>query len=72
MSQKKFKALRKEALQIAVEQGLPYVDYSFKQYKKVYVDLLGKPQVYTVSTVSLGECQKKIYKQLKKEFANSK
>lgn len=72
MNAKRVKALRKEALLMAVQNDLPYVAYSFKTYNKVYVDLLGKIKQYQVYTASMAPCQRKLYKDAKKaakEFA---
>lgn len=68
MNAKRVKALRKQALQIAVEQGLPFVDYDFKTYKKVYQSMDGKYHPYQVYTISMKSCQRSLYKELKKNF----
>ncbi len=67
MNQRKAKALRKQALKQAVENNLPYVNYEFKQYRKMFQKLDGTVVPYMVYTCFLGESQKKIYKELKKE-----
>lgn len=67
MNQKKLKKIRKQALVQAVEQGLPYKDYDIKQYRKVQVALDGKVIPYVVYTATLVNCQRAIYKQLKKD-----
>lgn len=68
MNAKQSKRLRKEALKQAVEQGLPYVQYGFKQYRKAFTKLTGEIVPYTVYTIYLEDCQRKIYKQMKKLF----
>lgn len=68
MNQRKAKQLRKEALKQAVEQGLPYIEYKFKNFRKVAVKLDGTPVPYSVYTCFLGESQRKIYQQLKSEL----
>ena len=68
MNAKQSKRLRKEALKQAVEQGLPYVQYGFKQYRKVFTKLTGEIVPYSVYTCYLEDSQRKLYKQLKKEF----
>lgn len=72
MNSKQAKKLRKQALQIAVENNLPYVEYSFKQYQKVYTDITGKVVPYRVYTAYLEDSQRKLYKQLKKQFKEGK
>ena len=68
MRNKIAKKLRKEAKQIAQASGLPYEEYAVKTYKKMATKLDGSPVVYQVYTAFLiNDCQKKIYKQLKKE-----
>lgn len=68
MRNKIAKKLRKEAEQIAQANGFPYEEYAVKTYKKVATKLDGSPVVYQVYTAFLiNDCQKKIYKQLKKE-----
>lgn len=68
MNQKNAKRLRKEALTQAVEQGLPYVQYGFTQYRKVFTKLTGEVVPYVVYTSYLEDSQRKLYKALKKEF----
>lgn len=68
MNGKLAKKLRREALSIAVESNLPYVDYDFKQYNKVYTTIDGKLKGYKVYTAFMKDCQRKVYQQLKKEF----
>lgn len=68
MNSKKAKQIRREALTQAVEQGLPYLEYGFKQYRKVFTKLTGEIVPYQVYTCYMEDCQKKIYKQLKKEY----
>lgn len=63
----KAKQLRKQALKQAVEQNIPYTDYGFNQYRKVFQSLDGKLHQYVVYTAFLKDCQRKIYQQLKKE-----
>lgn len=72
MNSKKAKQLRKEALEIAVKNNLKYVDYGFDTYKKVYQSLDGKYHPYTVYTAYLKDCQRRVYKTLKKEFKPTK
>ena len=72
MNQKNAKRLRKEALTQAVEQGLPYVQYGFKTYRKAFTKLTGEIGTYQVYTAYLEDCQRKIYKQMKKQFKESK
>ena len=72
MNQKNAKKLRREALKQAVEQGLPYTQYGFKQYRKVTTKLDGTIVPYSVYTAYLEDCQKKLYKQLKREFKAGK
>lgn len=67
MRNKVAKKLRKEAKQIAQSNGLPYEEYAVKTYKKIATKLDGSPVVYQVYTAFLtNDCEKKIYKQLKK------
>ena len=70
MNAKQSKRLRKEALKQAVEQGIPYVQYGFYKYKKFYTQLNGDIGTYFVYTVYLRDCQKKLYKGLKKSCGN--
>ena len=72
MRNKMAKRLRKEALKQAVEQGLPYTDYGFTQYRKMFQSLDGKLHQYVVYNAFLKACQRKIYKTLKKEFKAGK
>ena len=71
MNARKAKALRREALKQAVEQGLPYIEYGFRQYRKMFTKLTGEIVPYVVYTAYLEDSQKKLYKQLKKEFKQS-
>lgn len=66
MNQKQAKKFRREALKQAVEQGLPYVQYGFKNYRKAFTKLTGEVVPYVVYTAYLEDCQRKLYKQLKK------
>lgn len=67
MRNKIAKKLRQEAKQIAQANGFPYEEYSVKTYKKMATKLDGSPVVYQVYTAFLtNDCEKKIYKQLKK------
>lgn len=67
MNAKQSKKLRKEAKQIAQSNGLPYEEYAVKTYKKMATKLDGSPVVYQVYTAFLtNDCEKKIYKQLKR------
>lgn len=68
MNAKQSKRLRKEALKQAVEQGLPYVQYGFKQYRKVFTKLTGEVVPFVVYTAYLEDSQRKLYKQLKKDY----
>ena len=68
MNGKNAKRLRKEALKQAVEQGLPYIEYGFRQYRKMFTKLTGEIVPYVVYTMYLEDSQKKLYKQLKREF----
>ena len=72
MNQKNAKRIRKEALKQAVEQGLPYVQYGFTQYRKVFTKLTGEIVPYVVYTCYLEDSQRKLYKQLKKQFKEVK
>ncbi len=70
------KKLRRESNTVAMMSNegkpVPYVDYDFKPYKKIFMDLLtGKPKQYTVYTVSMLQCERLIYKQLKKAVKDS-
>lgn len=69
MRNKVAKKLRKEALIQAVEQGLPYIQYGFKQYRKAFTKLTGEVVPYTVYTCYLEDSQRKVYQSLKKEFS---
>ena len=71
MNAKQSKKLRREALKQAVEQGLPYIEYGFKQYRKIFTKLTGEIVPYMVYTAYLEDSQRKLYKQLKKEFKQS-
>ena len=71
MNNRKAKALRREALKQAVEQGLPYIQYGFRQYRKMFTKLTGEIVPYVVYTAYLEDSQKKLYRQLKKEFKQS-
>lgn len=71
MNGKNAKRLRKEALKQAVAAGLPYAAYGFKQFKKAYTKITGELGVYMVYTMYLEDSQKKLYKQLKREFKQS-
>lgn len=67
MRNKVAKKLRKEAKQIAQTNGLPYEEYAVKTYKKIATKLDGSPVVYQVYTAFLtNDCEKKVYKQLKR------
>lgn len=68
MNAKKAKLARRQALTQAVEQGLPYVKYGFKQYRKAFTKLTGEIVPYVVYTAYLEDSQRKLYKALKKEF----
>ena len=68
MNAKQSKRLRQRALAQAVEQGLPYVAYAFKSYRKAFTKLTGEIVPYVVYTAYLEDSQRKLYKQLKKEF----
>lgn len=68
MNAKQSKRLRRIALTQAVEQGLPYVQYGFTQYRKAFTKLTGEIVPYVVYTAYLEDCQRKIYKTLKKEY----
>jgi hypothetical protein len=72
MNAKQSKKLRRIALTQAVEQGLPYVQYDFKTYRKAFTKLTGEIVPYTVYTIYLEDSQRKIYKQLKKQFKEGK
>jgi len=71
MNGKQSKKLRKLAKLEAVTQMLPYENYEFKEYRKVYYDLTGKAKSFMVYTAFLKDCEKKIYRNLKKEFKHS-
>lgn len=67
MRNKIAKKLRKEAKQITQANGFPYEEYAVKTYKKIATKLDGSPVVFQVYTAFLtNDCEKKIYKQLKK------
>lgn len=68
MNAKQSKKLRRLALTQAVEQGLPYVKYAVKTYRKAMKSLTGEIVPYVVYTCYLEDCQRKIYKTLKKEY----
>ena len=68
MNARKAKALRRHALTQAVEQGFPYVQYGFKQYRKVFTKLTGETVPYVVYTAYLEDSQRKIYKSAKKLY----
>lgn len=68
MNAKQSKHLRRQALTQAVEQGLPYVQYGFKQYRHLFTKLTGEVVPHVVYTAYLEDSQRKLYKQLKKEF----
>lgn len=68
MNAKIAKRLRKEAKEIATQQGLPKTDYDIKVYPKQYMDLTGKVFQYSVYTATLKNCQRSVYRALKKEF----
>lgn len=68
MNAKQSKKLRRIALTQAVAAGIPYVRYGFKQYRKVFTKLTGEIVPYVVYTCYLEDSQRKLYKQLKKEF----
>lgn len=68
MNAKIAKRLRREAKEIATQQGLPNVDYDIKVYPKQYMDLTGKAFSYKVYTLSLKDSERKVYKQLKKQY----
>ena len=71
MNAKIAKKIRRDALTKAVEQGLPYIQYGFRQYRKVFTKLTGEIVPYVVYTMYLEDSQKKLYKQLKREFKQS-
>ena len=68
MNAKRAKLIRQQALTQAVEQGLPYVQYGFTQYRKVFTKLTGEVVPHVVYTAYLEDSQRKLYKQLKKEY----
>ena len=72
MNSKKAKQFRREALKQAVEQGLPYLEYGFKTYRKVFTKLTGEIVPYSVYTAYMEDSQRKLYKQLKKQFKGVK
>ena len=72
MNAKQSKRLRRHALTQAVEQGVPYVQYGFKQYRKVFTKLTGEVVPFVVYTAYLEDSQRKLYKQLKKQFKEVK
>ena len=72
MNSKKAKQLRREALKQAVASGLPYTAYGFKQFKKAYTKITGELGAHMVYTAYLEDSQRKLYKQLKKEFKAGK
>ena len=72
MNGKQSKKLRRQALAQAVTSGLPYTQYGFKQFKKAYTKITGELGVYMVYTAYLEDSQKKLYKQLKKQFKEGK
>ena len=72
MNAKQSKRLRRQALTQAVEQGLPYVQYGFTQYRKVFTKLTGEVVPYVVYSAYLEDSQRKLYKQLKKQFKEGK
>ena len=68
MNAKQSKRLRRHALTQAVEQGLPYVQYGFTQYRKALTKLTGEIVPHVVYSAYLEDSQRKIYKQLKREY----
>ena len=72
MNAKQSKRLRRIALTQAVEQDIPYIRYDFKPYRKAFTKLTGEIVPYTVYTAYLEDCQRKIYKQMKKLFKEGK
>lgn len=72
MNAKQSKRLRRQALTQAVEQGVDYIKYGFKTYRKAFTKLTGEVVPYSVYTAYLEDSQRKLYKQLKKEFKEGK
>ena len=72
MNAKQSKRIRREALKQAVEQGLPYIQYGFKTYRKAFTKLTGEVVPYVVYSAYLEDSQRKIYKQMKKLFKEYK
>ncbi len=79
MNGKKARALRKEAQQVADVLELPEVDYYVRKserYVKQFlavINLKGQHimQDYTVQTVRLQQCQRSLYKALKKSYSEA-
>lgn len=68
MNAKQSKKLRQQALTQAVEQGVDYIKYGFKTYRKAFTKLTGEVVPFVVYTAYLEDSQRKIYKSLKKQF----
>lgn len=71
MNAKQSKKLRRQALTQAVISGLPYVEYGFRQYRKVFTKLTGEIIPYVVYTCYLEDSQRKLYKQLKRNLSKT-
>lgn len=72
MNQKKAKQLRKQAEQVAAQDNLEPLLYTHKSYRKFTTDITGKVIQYVVYTLSMEDCERKVYKASKKEFKLNK
>lgn len=67
MNSKKVKQLRKIVKQAALEASLPYEEYEKQYFKRLYQSLDLKWHQYQVYTSRLANCEKALYRSLKKE-----
>ena len=66
MNQRKAKSLRKITKSVAITRDLPEKEYGQNTYRKVAFNLKGEPIPYMVYTQFLVECERKLYKEYKK------
>lgn len=66
MNAKQAKKLRQEAKQIAQANTLPYEEYEKQYFKRVYQSLDLKWHQYQVYTSRLVNCEKALYRSLKR------
>lgn len=72
MNNKQAKKLRREAKAIAEQQNIRKdVWYKSQPYRKVFQTFEGKLIPYVVYTATLDDCERKVYKTLKKNFKQS-